>query len=274
MNKSFVTLFSGIILSGLVTLTVFAGQWKHDTAGWWYQRDNGTWPAGGWEQIDGSWYYFYSNGYMANSAWIDGLYYVGSDGRMLVNTTTPDGYQVGTDGRWVGAGENNTSLTSIDYMQVYRSAWNDAIQRHNILTASGELDPIYNRMWCQLCDITGDGVKELLIGQAYSKHGMEYGVYGLQNGIAYRMGDFEADTSDEICAGYRPGVILMEDYKGSQDLFYQEWTGSGFVRHELYSGSYDYWGRGNGPEEGYTFSALSGYYDPNRIIDYPVEISF
>ena len=39
--------------------TVEAGQY-----GWWYEQDNGSYPAGGWELISGNWYYFNGSGYM------------------------------------------------------------------------------------------------------------------------------------------------------------------------------------------------------------------
>lgn len=90
----------------ILTTPVYAGQWRVDSTGWWYQENNGNYPRNTWKAIDGSWYYFYSNGYMAHDIWINGLYYVGSDGRMLANTITPDGYFVGADGKWIPTGQN------------------------------------------------------------------------------------------------------------------------------------------------------------------------
>lgn len=55
-------------LAGIIAISSFtsalAGQWKQDTVGWWYQNDDGTWPANVLKQIDGQWYYFDSTGYM------------------------------------------------------------------------------------------------------------------------------------------------------------------------------------------------------------------
>ena len=54
MKKS----FKKLLICGLVTtlslsssLTALAGTWKQDSKGWWYQRDNGSYPSNGWEWI-------------------------------------------------------------------------------------------------------------------------------------------------------------------------------------------------------------------------------
>lgn len=70
----------------------FAGQWSKDSVGWWWQEDNGSYPAGTWKWIDGD---------------QDGTaecYYFNSDGYMLENTVTPDGYTVNAQGQWVSDG--------------------------------------------------------------------------------------------------------------------------------------------------------------------------
>lgn len=86
------------LLSCITTTTIFAGEWKRDNVGWWYQNDNGGYFKSSWNNISEKWYYFDDLGYMAESRWI-GDYYVGSDGVMFANTTTPDGYKVGVDGK-------------------------------------------------------------------------------------------------------------------------------------------------------------------------------
>ncbi|MCI9106524.1 MAG: DUF5067 domain-containing protein [Lachnospiraceae bacterium] len=79
MKKNFIlctVLAMSIIFSGVA----YAGEWKQDEKGWWYQNDDGSYPANQWQEIAGKQYYF------------------GADGYMFANTTTPDGYSVGTDG--------------------------------------------------------------------------------------------------------------------------------------------------------------------------------
>lgn len=69
-------------------MTVMASQWQQNATGWWYQNDDGTWPANGWQWIDG------------NGDGVAECYYFDGNGYMLSNTTTPDGYQVNIDGAW------------------------------------------------------------------------------------------------------------------------------------------------------------------------------
>ncbi len=70
-------------------MTAFAGQWKSDHVGWWYQNDNGSYPADCWQWIDG------------NNDGIAECYYFDQTGYLLTNTTTPDQYQVNADGAWI-----------------------------------------------------------------------------------------------------------------------------------------------------------------------------
>lgn len=59
-------------------------RWKKDQNGWWYQRDDGSYPANAWEFIDGSWYYFDGRGYRV-SGWLllgNTYYYMNTDGKM------------------------------------------------------------------------------------------------------------------------------------------------------------------------------------------------
>ena len=45
---------AAIALSAVLALSLsvpaFAGTWKHDGLGWWYQKDDGSWPANCWYQ--------------------------------------------------------------------------------------------------------------------------------------------------------------------------------------------------------------------------------
>lgn len=74
-------------VAGLMALTlsmpVFAGEWKQDGTGWWYQNDDGGYPNNGWTWVDGRCYYFTPEGYC------------------LINTQTPDGYMVDASGAWI-----------------------------------------------------------------------------------------------------------------------------------------------------------------------------
>lgn len=72
-----------------MTMGTYAGTWKQDSVGWWFDNGDGTWPAGTWKWIDGN---------------VDGIaecYYFTSHGYMVYSTTTKDGYEVNRHGAWV-----------------------------------------------------------------------------------------------------------------------------------------------------------------------------
>lgn len=62
-----------------------AGTWKQDKNGWWFKRDNGSFPYNKWEKIGGYWYYFNNNGYCLTSQWLkykEKWYYLTESGAM------------------------------------------------------------------------------------------------------------------------------------------------------------------------------------------------
>ena len=92
-----------------MSMTSFAGEWKQDTSGWWYQNDDGSYLTNQWFQdFDGKWYYLNESGYM------------------LTNGTAPDGRSVGADGVWVDtvSGEPKNVLYEIDSWLI-RDVWNN-----------------------------------------------------------------------------------------------------------------------------------------------------
>ena len=73
------------ILSASMSMVAFAGEWKHEPTGWWYQNDDKSYPVSCWKEIDGKQYYFDEKGWL------------------LMNTTTPDGKQVDSSGALIQA---------------------------------------------------------------------------------------------------------------------------------------------------------------------------
>lgn len=69
-----------------LSMSAFAGQWRQDDTGWWYQNEDGTYVKSEWSWIDGRCYYFNADGYC------------------LQNTQTPDGYSVDGQGAWIEGG--------------------------------------------------------------------------------------------------------------------------------------------------------------------------
>ena len=80
-KKLFVAAIAGLMAAAL-SMPVFAGEWKQDDTGWWYQNDDGSYPNHGWTWVDGRCYYFTPEGYC------------------LMDTQTPDGYTVDSSGAW------------------------------------------------------------------------------------------------------------------------------------------------------------------------------
>lgn len=110
MRKSFIkVLTTTALLSMLASSTVFAGEWKSDNNGWWYQNDDGSYPTNTWQWIDG------------NGDGISESYYFNENGYMLANTVTPDNYTVNADGAWTvnGVVQTQGQSTATNPVQNY-----------------------------------------------------------------------------------------------------------------------------------------------------------
>ncbi len=88
MKKKMLIIMVTVVMMIVSAMTAYAGEWKQDNSGWWYQNDGGSYPVNTWQWIDG------------NNDGIAESYYFDSNGYLLVNTTTPDGYQVNENGAW------------------------------------------------------------------------------------------------------------------------------------------------------------------------------
>lgn len=89
-KKLFIMVAVGVIMT-IAGFPVYAGQWKLDSIGYWYEEDKGTYPTDSWRYIGEKWYYFDGQGYMVKDTWV-GDYYVGSDGAMLPDKPAWSGY--------------------------------------------------------------------------------------------------------------------------------------------------------------------------------------
>lgn len=78
------------------SMTAYAGEWQSSENGWWYAKDDGTWPVSAWEWLDG------------NGDGVSECYYFDENGYLLTNGTAPDGSQVNGDGAWVVDGQVQT----------------------------------------------------------------------------------------------------------------------------------------------------------------------
>lgn len=90
MKKSIlITYIAAVILSSMASFTSFAGEWKQDNDGIWYDNGNGTYPKETWQWIDGD-----NNG-------VAERYYFDENGYCMTNDVTPDGCSVDCDGAWI-----------------------------------------------------------------------------------------------------------------------------------------------------------------------------
>lgn len=113
-----------LFATALMSFSAYAGQWQQDSMGWWYQNDDGSYPASEWKEIDGKQYYF------------------GADGYMLSNTTTPDGYQVGADGAWI-ENKNTSSASSSGEIRFQNIPWGTNYAAIDSSHADWNLMPIH-----------------------------------------------------------------------------------------------------------------------------------
>ena len=114
-----------LLITGAAVLamcsTAFAGTWKEDQTGWYWEEADGTYPASAWTWIDG------------NQDGVAECYYFNGEGYLLTGTTTPDGHQVDGEGRWIVDGKVQTQGETgqpTDAAQAYAAA----------LAKSNELD--------------------------------------------------------------------------------------------------------------------------------------
>lgn len=87
--KKLTAICIGLAFAVAAALPAYAGTWRQDAAGWWYQNDDGSYPAGCWQWIDSDGdgtaecYYFYADGYMAHNNDING-YHVNDAGQWVI----------------------------------------------------------------------------------------------------------------------------------------------------------------------------------------------
>ena len=95
-KKSFMVLGLTVAMSLSLPLLSYAGEWKEDNIGKWYQNDDGTYPVSQWKWIE------------FNNGGLELCYYFNESGYLVVNATTPDNYIVNENGAWI---ENGLIMT-------------------------------------------------------------------------------------------------------------------------------------------------------------------
>lgn len=209
-KKLFTTFLLTTVLTFAASMSAFAGNWRQDATGWWYQNDDGSWTANAWSSHNGFWYHFDTNGYMqtgwlkdgntwyylkdsgamAANEWV-GNYYLNGSGSMLTNTYTPDGYYVGSDGAWIP----DYNVSSEGWMQNSAGWW------YQLSNGS-----YYADQWAQI-----DGQWYHFNANGY----MQTGWFQDYDGKWYFFKDSGAMTSNEWIGSYYfdgTGVMLTNTY--------------------------------------------------------------
>ncbi|WP_349669621.1 hypothetical protein [Lacrimispora sp.] len=57
------------LMTAAFSMTAYAAEWKSNDQGWWYERDDNSYPANQLEKIGENWYYFNEAGY-AQGGWV------------------------------------------------------------------------------------------------------------------------------------------------------------------------------------------------------------
>lgn len=213
--KKFIGLVAVAAFSSIMVSSAWAGTWKQNNVGWWFDNGNGTYPASTWQWIDG------------NNDGIAECYYFDRAGYMLANTSTPDGYQVNASGAWVQNGAVQTKnlransqttssrpkLVLFDVEPTYRTF---AHKEKNITVTDGET-------WTDTLNIYPGGIFEFSNEKGYTrlraKVAPQYSseqnsciliVYGDNGSVLYR--------SDEMVQGETEPFDIDIDISGQSKI--------------------------------------------------------
>lgn len=124
----------------------FAGLWRWDAYGWWYEYPNKTYPANQWVWIDG------------NNDGIAECYYFDNRGYCLLDTTTADGYTVDINGAWTVNGRIQTRKVEIGNAEDTRDAYHINIPE-DAFEYNGHYYYVYSNItdtWQEACDYCYD----------------------------------------------------------------------------------------------------------------------
>ena len=109
------------LLSASMGMTAFAGEWKQDDTGWWYQNDDGGYPTSTWQNIDGKNYLFNDNGYM-RTGWIKTVngnwYYLNPTGEIRYEDLTENNTTYYFDSNGFCTNPDNESSIESDYQSI------------------------------------------------------------------------------------------------------------------------------------------------------------
>lgn len=119
MNKFLKIFGAAAVMTAAMSMTALAGQWRQDSAGWWWQEDDGSYARNTWQWLDG------------NQDGVYESYYFDDSGYLAVNTVV-DGYQVNGDGCWVDSGRVMTRQTGQAARNLLEKVLNDNVNQSDM----------------------------------------------------------------------------------------------------------------------------------------------
>ncbi len=133
-------LLATLTMSVILSMTALAGEWKHDSKGWWYRNDDGTYPTSSWVADGKDWYYVDAEGTMQTEDLVDGqiTYHFDESGKC----TNPFGNTIyNADGSIDYSNWVPTSYGSIE-------GFIDDVENGNVVCINGQYytSPEYNNM--------------------------------------------------------------------------------------------------------------------------------
>lgn len=62
--------FLALVMLVISISPIYAGNWKKDNKGWWYQENDGTYPKDDYKYVNEQWYYFDQDG-LSHNGWLE-----------------------------------------------------------------------------------------------------------------------------------------------------------------------------------------------------------
>lgn len=121
-----------LAMSATIATTAWAGEWKQDNIGWWYQNDDGSYTTSTWQNIDGKNYLFNAAGYM-RTGWVQTVsgkwYYLNPTGEMRYDDLAEDGITYHFDANGYCTNPNNAIDFDADYQAILNQEKLEAQER-------------------------------------------------------------------------------------------------------------------------------------------------
>lgn len=225
MRKSIATLIGTMILSAAFAAAAFAGEWRKDGMGYWWENDDGSRLASCWKWLDGD---------RDGSAQ---CFYFGQDGYAAVNTEI-DGFRLNEKGAWEinGIVQNrnlsaNNSPENRQAKAAYKRFLEQKEQQANSNGYGGSKDHFH------ILDINQDGLDEMLYWPGPVEFDLEiYAFYGGKVVNVGQEGRYEGIWYDRVNQGMRFDIA----HGGNYTEWISRFNGTEWVR-DVAGYSYDRW---------------------------------